>query len=352
MAPLKDRVTARVGRLRERRPFFDHLVRMQHHYGKVGASQQAGAVTYFAFVSFFPILALAFFVIGWVAKVYPQARRDLVVAIDSVLPGLVGGGEGQVSVGTLQEAAAGIALFGLLGVLYAGLGWITAVRDALEVVFELPRRDQPNFVVGKLRDLLSLVTIGVVLILSVAVAGFVTGFSGLVLGWVGLDAELDWLVTLLGRVIGFAANVVLFYALFRLLARPRAPHRSLWSGALLGAVAFEALKALSFLLLATTKQQPAFQAFGIALILVVWINYFSRVVLYAASWAHTSREAREVREREAFDKARMQQLTRVELHEGPTVAPAGKASAARPFAAGGATALALAAVLRRKKEKS
>ena len=28
-------------------------------------------------------------------------------------------------------------------------------------------------------------------------------------------------------------------------------------------------------------------AFGTALILLVWINYFSRVVLYAAAWAHT-----------------------------------------------------------------
>ena len=30
---------------------------------------------------------------------------------------------------------------------------------------------------------------------------------------------------------------------------------------------------------------PAFQAFGIALILLVWIHYFARVLLYAAAWA-------------------------------------------------------------------
>ena len=38
-------------------------------------SQQAGAVTYFAFLSFFPILALAFFVVGCISQVYPDARR-------------------------------------------------------------------------------------------------------------------------------------------------------------------------------------------------------------------------------------------------------------------------------------
>lgn len=354
MTTLKARIGAIVTEVRTRRPLVDHVVRMQQHYGRVGASQQAGAVTYFGFLSFFPILALAFFVVGWVAKVYPRAQTDLVPAINSVLPGLVGDGDNQVSLQSVQDAAGTIALIGVAGVLYAGLGWITALRDALEVVFELPRRDQPNFFKGKLRDLLSLGTIGLVLIVSVAVAGFVTGFSGLVLDWVHLDNELDWLVTVIARVIGFGANVVLFFALFKLLARPHAPKRSLWSGALLGAIAFEVLKGLSFLLLASTEKQPAFQAFGIALILVVWINYFSRVVLYAAAWAHTAPEAREIRERKALEKARLHELTRVDLHEAAPSADAARAPSLDPrsAAAGGAVALALSALLRRKKDTS
>lgn len=352
MAPAMERVTDTVSDVRRRRPLFDHLVRMQQHYGKVGASHQAGAVTYFGFLSFFPILALAFFVVGWVSKVYPDAQRDLVDAIEQVLPDLVGTGDGQVSITSIQDAAGAIALVGVLGVLYAGLGWITALRDALETVFELPRREQPSFVKGKVRDLLSLGMIGLILLVSVVVAGFVTGFSDLLLDWVDLDAEFDWLVTLIGRVIGFGANVVLFFALFRLLARPRAPTRSLWSGALLGGIAFEALKALSFLLLASTENQPAFQAFGIALILVVWINYFSRVVLYAASWAHTSVAAREIREHEQLEKARLTELTRVNLHEAPTSAhtASGRSLDPRSAAAGGAAALALVALIRRKKD--
>jgi membrane protein len=63
---------------------------------------------------------------------------------------------------------------------------------------------------------------------------------------------------------------------------------ALWSGALVGAIGFEALKRASTWLLDSTANQPAFQAFGIALILLVWIYYFSRVVMYAAAWAHTA----------------------------------------------------------------
>ena len=45
------------------------------------------------------------------------------------------------------------------------------------------------------------------------------------------------------------------------------------------------LKRLSTLLLGATKSSPGVQAFGVALILLVWINYFSRLVMYAAAWA-------------------------------------------------------------------
>ena len=143
------------------------------------AGQQAGAVTYFAFLSFFPILALAFFVVGRVAKVYPDAQDDLVDGRqrrDARTWSATGTGQIRLSEhrGRRQHRR---DLIGLIGLLYAGLGWLSAMRDALVVVFEQPAKEQPNFVIGKLRDLLSLVVIGVVLLVSVALAGFVTGFS-------------------------------------------------------------------------------------------------------------------------------------------------------------------------------
>jgi len=349
---VKERVTSTLARLRERRPIVDHAVRTQKHYGAVGASQQAGAVTYFAFLSVFPILAIAFFVVGYIAKVYPDAQEDLVKAVNAVIPNLVGD-DGQIAVSDIENAANTVGLIGLVGLLYSGLGWLSAMRSALAVVFEQPAKEHPNFVIGKVRDLVSLVVVGVVLLLSVALAGLVTGFSDQVLGWIGLDAELDWLVELIGRTIGFGANLVLFFTLFKLLARPHVPNRSLWSGALLGAIAFELLKAASFLLLSGTEGQPAFQVFGVALILLVWINYTSRGTLYAAAWAQTSAPARALQEQAALERARMEQLARVDLHEAAEPEPtAVRGRSARSFAAGGATALALVAVLRRKKEEN
>ena len=122
------------------------------------------------------------------------------------------------------------------------------------------------------------------------------------LAWLGLGHELAWLVQAARPSCSAWPRPHCCSSRCSGCSRsPRTPHRSLWQGALLGAVGFEVLKQLSRLLLAATKGQPAFQAFGIALILLVWINYFSRVVLYAAAWAHTSRAARAQRYLEPAD---------------------------------------------------
>ena len=170
-------VKERLSQIRERRPFLDRLLRMQEHYGEAKGGQQAGAITYFGFLSFFPIMALAFFAVGWIAQVYPDAQDALLDAIETVLPGIVGEGANEISMTEIQDSAGTVGVIGLLGVLFAGLGWLSAMRDGLFVMFEKPAFQQPNFVIGKLRDLVTLAVVGLVLLLSVGVSSGVTSFS-------------------------------------------------------------------------------------------------------------------------------------------------------------------------------
>ena len=90
---------------------------------------------------------------------------------------------------------------------------------------------------------------------------------------------------------------------------------------------------------------------------MVWINYTSRVVMYAAAWAHTSPAARAAREAS---------LVAEQTVEGPRIdlaaaadgvrasasadgAPASSPSPAAAFAAGAASTLGLVALLRRRR---
>ncbi len=353
---LVDSAKHRIEAARERWSVLDHLVRTFQHYGSVNGSALAAAVTYFAFLSFFPIVALAFAVVGFISGAYPNAQRDLVTAINDVLPGIIGNGKGQLSIDTLKGSVPGIVSIGLLVALYSGLGWLSGMRAALVAIFEEPDKERPNFVWGKLRDTLALVTLGTVLLLSVAVSGVATKLAAPILEFLELGEGVEPVVWIIGLALGLATSSLLFFAFFRVLAAPNVPTRSLWSGALLGALAFEVLKQLSTYLLASTKQQPAAQAFGIALILVVWMNYFSRVVVLSAAWAHTTAAARAQREREAWrvgdvegPQIDLQQAVEHSPALGATDPSPGVTRPAGAFAAGAATMLALVAVTRRRK---
>ena len=303
MPSLKERASAKVDRFRDRHPLVDHLVSTFTHYGDVNGNAQAGAVTFFGFLSFFPILALAFFTVGVLAHVYPEIRSDIRVEIENVLPGMIGNEPGEIPMKAFENYAGTVGALGLVALLYSGLGWLSGMRTALETMFVLPRKEQANLVLGKLRDVAALVLIGLTLIVSVALSGLVSGFSERLLTWVGIDPTSvvpNALLWLLGHGLAIVASTILLLTMFRLLAQPHVPRRSLLGGAVVGAIGFEFLKGAANFLIGLTKDQPAFQAFGVALILLVWINYFSRLVLYAAAFAYTSPAAVDLRAREAM----------------------------------------------------
>lgn len=346
---IKQTVTEKVDEVRLRRPFVDHILRMQKHYSAAQGGMLAGAITYFAFLSIFPMLAIAFAVVGIVAKVTPSAQADLIKGIDTVLPGIVGGANG-IKLSTIQSAAGAALGVGGLALLYSGLGWLSNVRTALQTMFEVTPDEKPSFLVGKLKDLLALVTIGVVLVLSVVVSSVITGLSTRLLGWLGLSTGLAWVVVLLGVLVGVASSTLLFFMFFRLLADPPVPARAMWAGGLLGAILFEVLKQISGLLLKGTANSQAFQAFGIALILVVWIYYFSRVLMYAAAFAFSDDDARLAREQEQ-SRAESEAAANTVLLERKA-ARAGRPSRAKAFLVGGASTLVALAAVRRRREQA
>jgi membrane protein len=284
----------RVARLRRRYPFLDHLVRMYQHYTKVEGNVLAGAVTFFGFLSFFPILALAFAVVGYVSIAYPDARDSLSTAIQQVLPGIVSssGKTGTISLQDIEDAKAAAGVIGFLGVLYSGLGWLSGLRTALQDTFEIPRSRKQNFVLGKLVDLAVLVILGLVMILSVGISGVVKGLADAIIDALGMDglAVGPALVWLVGIVLGLAVSALLFSVMYKLLADPDLPPKPIWQGALFGAVAFELLKLIVVNVLGGVGGS-AFAPLAIAITLVVWINYCSRLVLFGAAWAMTSRHS-------------------------------------------------------------
>ncbi|MDQ3449930.1 MAG: YihY/virulence factor BrkB family protein [Actinomycetota bacterium] len=350
---LVDRLKARAQALRDRRPIVDHLARAFEHFSAAQASMLAGAITYFGLLSFFPIVALAFAVLGFVVGNQPEAQEPVLDAMRTVLPGIFD----EISTEELADAASTASIIGLAGFLYSGLGWLSSLRGALQTMFAVPKEERGNFLLGKATDLLVLGSLGIVLLVSVGSSSIVTSLTGELLGAVGLPED-DPIPTFLLRVIGIAvgvlASTLLFFVIFRLLGKPDLPSRALREGAIFAAIGFEVLKLLATFVIGSTVDNPIYGPFALVIALLVWISYFARLTMLGASWAATTPPADEVVEtRIALEAERTLVELRSDLVDGPTdagVRPDRDRAALVAGVALGAAAVGLAVSLRKVAE--
>jgi membrane protein len=273
----RERFRAVLGTARIRWPWFDHLVRTFQRYQIQSGDRLAGAISYFAFLSFFPIIALAFAVFGYFLSVRPDATATLREAINQYLPGLAD----KLPIQEIADSRTSAGVIGLLGLLYAGLGAIDALRGALR---EISMTTEPplNFLLAKLRDLSALILLGTTMVASVLVGGFATQAGGTVAEWLGLSESAVgrgtiWLV---GVTVSVLADVVVFLIILRWLGRSRQPLRVLLRGALFGAVGFALLKQLAALLLSHILNNPIYGVFAVVVGLLVF--------MYTAAWTATA----------------------------------------------------------------
>lgn len=291
LARIKDRLRAVLARARERFGVIDHLVRAVERYSAVMGTQLAAAVTYFAFLSFFPLVALCFAAVGFGVAFVPGVEQAVTSALAELFPGMIGNAPNQIDVQAIARHKANVGVIGLLVLLYSGLGWVSALRTSLQAVFESAPERKRGLVSGRAYDLLVLVVVGIVLVTSVGVGTAVTAFTEIVLDLLGLHAvpgagTLVWVAALL---VGLAASVLLFFVIYRLLPRHDVPAGAVLRGALLAAVGFEVLKQLAGIVIGFVTANPLYGAFAIMIALLVWINYFSRLAVLGAAWAVTTR---------------------------------------------------------------
>ena len=162
---------------REKRPALDHLIRAFGRYQADAGDRQAAAVTFFGFLSFFPLVALAFSLVGYVSEWFPTAQVEITKAMNQAFPGLIGPGPNQININDIVAARAGAGLLGLLGLAYAGLGWVDALRDGLRRVFGTLDEKLP-FVKKKLVDVLVLLMLGGAVLASIVVSSAATSAHG------------------------------------------------------------------------------------------------------------------------------------------------------------------------------
>ena len=277
---------AALARAREKRPALDHLIRAFGRYQADAGDRQAAAVTFFGFLSFFPILALATSILSYALG--DDAIGTVVNQVNSYAPGLADQLELEEILGNNRKA--GLAgLIGLLGLLYSGLGWVDALREAIRAMWHHNVK-AGNFLVKKAKDVLILLGLGVTILLSVGVSAATGAFTDLALEAVNLEKTLA--ATAVAKAVGISLGLLtstgLFLFLFWRLPKVQSPFRRVIKGALLAAVLFELLKRVGAIYIERTTENPLYGSFAVIVGLLVWINIVSRMLLVCAAWTVTA----------------------------------------------------------------
>ena len=281
------RAKALLARLRERFGWLDHAIRAYQHFTTVKGNRLAAAVTYFGFLSLFPLLAIAFAAFGIVLANNPDVEQQVFDAIGDALPGFVGGEDAPINPETLKDAATTAGVIGAILLLFTGTGLVDAIREALHVVWS--KGDvKVNFVLRKLADVLLLLVVGVIIIASVAVSSVTTSFANVAARCRRLGGLGDCARAVLGAddCSRVALDTVVILVLFLRLSGASPPWRDAVKGALLGAIGVELVKLLATSLLGAMRN-PVYATIALVIGLLIWIDIVARLLILAASWTVT-----------------------------------------------------------------
>jgi membrane protein len=274
-----------LARARSRRPLLDHLVRTYQRYQADRGDRLASAVTFYWFLSLFPILLIAVYFTR--LGLGDDAGRQVTNGLGPYLGKTTAGSIADV----VQHSAGKAGLIGLFGTLLSGLGWIAALREAIRTVWH-QSVTTGNFVVAKIADVVALVGLFAVIAASVVVSGAETAATQNVLSFLGQsDTTGARLVTgVLSYALGALIDIGVFVYLFLRLAKVPCRLGRVLKGAVFGAVGFEVLKFFGAFYIGrtTTKGEATYGTFATVVGLLLFLNLVSRLVLYTAAFTVTA----------------------------------------------------------------
>jgi membrane protein len=281
---LVTRATDAVERERRRRPWFDHLARAGGRYNRMDGDLMAAGVTYFAFLSLFPVILLLASIVGLVLAGNRPLQEEINDAIREAVPGETG----EFLVRQIDQAISASGVTGAVSAvvfLYAGLRTMDKLRIGVRRIWT-GRPVEADFLKDNLRDALAFLALVAAGLLSLGLTVGATTATSWVLRQLGLDdvPGVGVLTTVVGIGLALAGDTVIFLWLLKVVTHTRTDLRALLPGALFGAVGFEILKVLGSLYLAVISVSITATTFGGAVGILVWINLVSRYALVTTAW--------------------------------------------------------------------
>jgi membrane protein len=230
----------------------------------------AAGTTYYLFLAMFSVLAFAY---GIVAIVGADSLADwLTDSLSEQFPGLVG--DSGIDPDRLEAVGRATSIVGLVALVWAGGGAMSAANDSLHQIFGAPP-DPRSFVRLKGRLLGWMLLLLPVVGLSYAASAVVASSAGPVLDRMGLESTAGRVgLAVLTLVGSYVLDFVVLFLLLSHFGGIRPERRARLVGAAVGAVVIQVLKLAMGLLvgLSTDKPQYGALALPIGILLVLYLQ--------------------------------------------------------------------------------
>ncbi len=264
------RLTEAIDRYQQRHRWIGLPLAVVYKFSDDQGVYLAALITYYGFLSLFPLLLVMATVLGFLLPAYPGLQQQLIDSALSQFP--IIGDQLTSSTQPLRGSGPGLVT-GILVALYGGLGVALAVQNALDQVWGVPVHKRPNPFLARLRSLLMLVLLG----LGVAVTTALSAVSGI---GEQLGPLVRWSVVALSMLI----NCGLFVVGFRTLTARRVTLREVLPGAVLAAVGWQVLQSVGTVYVDSQLRgsTQVYGLFGIVLGLMAFIFVEAVVVVLSA----------------------------------------------------------------------
>jgi membrane protein len=261
-----DRLHA-LDRRQQQSPRLSFVAAVIKKFGDDQGGQLAALITYYAFVSLFPLLLVFVTVLGFILQGDPTEQQNILKGTLGQFPLI----SDYLKLHAIEGSSVALAV-GIVGSLLAGMGFTGATQMAFNRIWSVPFKHRPDFLRSRLRGLGLLAMLGTISIISTVAAGFV-GTS---------DHSAPAVIG--GVLVALVANLALFMTAFKLLTAVDLHWRELLPGVITASILWELLHILGgyYVDHALKRTSPLYGFFAVVLGLLAWLYLGAQLTMISA----------------------------------------------------------------------
>ena len=237
-------------------------------YGDDSGGYQAALLTYYGFLSVFPLFLVLITVLQLWFDNNPTVQHEISQSISHFFPML--GEQLQSNVQGISKSGWGLAI-GLILTFYGARGVAEAMSYCYNNIWQVPRTRRPGFPKNQLQSLIIMLAMTVGFIASVAVSSFSSSLG-----------RAFW-VKVVANILGFMVITGVLMFISRRATARRVPLRYTWLGSCIAGIIIQLLLTFGSLILSNYLKgiDNLYGTFAVVIGMLFWIYLIAQVVIYS-----------------------------------------------------------------------